>query len=131
MSTQHVEFPELTQESKECLVAAYKVAFPWHKDCEDAWTESNRIYQATFLREAVLQVFRGYKGLPSYSYSLLKMADNLHSPPPAPPTREQMNEALQKLAMRPHPFSNPSTYYSLVQEHLKTLQQGIAYHCKE
>lgn len=132
MSTQHEDFPPLTPEAERALREAES-----HLNLNKlGW---RRPYLATFLRGATDQAQRSVFGTnivaPGPTAGVLKelraIADSLHSPPPAPPTREQMNEALQKLAMRPHPFSNPSTYYSLVQEHLKTLQQGIAYHCKE
>ena len=77
--SKHVEFPPLTQEAEKALREADR-----HLDLsKPGW---HRRYLATFLREAVLQVFPGYVGLPSRSHSLLEMADNLYSPPPPAPT---------------------------------------------
>jgi hypothetical protein len=82
----HVEFPALTPEAERAL----REANP-HLDCSK--TGWQRRYLAAFLREAVLQVFPGYGGLPSRSHSLLEMADNLHSPPPPPPTLAEARAA--------------------------------------
>jgi hypothetical protein len=80
------EFPELTPEAEKALREADR-----HLDLSKlGW---HRRYLATFLREAVLQVFPGYRGLPSRSHSLLEMADNLYSPPPLPPTLAQARAA--------------------------------------
>ena len=88
----HVEFPELTPETKECLVAAYKVAFPWHEGFKEDWTESNRKGQAAFLREVMRQALA--VGTPGSPWLELKaIADNLHSPPPPPPTLAQARAA--------------------------------------
>jgi hypothetical protein len=82
----HEEFPALTPEAERALREADR-----HLDLSKlGW---HRRYLATFLREAVLQVFPGYEGLPSRSHSLLEMADNLYSPPPPPPTLAQAREA--------------------------------------
>ena len=92
----HVEFPELTPETKECLVAAYKVAFPWHEGYKKDWTESNRKGQAAFLREAMKQACEHY-GFDAQIVGLEAIADNLHSLPPPPPTLAQAREAARKL----------------------------------
>ncbi len=82
----HVEFPKLTPEAESALREADR-----HLDLSNpGW---HRRHLAAFLREAVLQVFPGYKGLPSHSHSLLEMADNLHSPPPPAPTLTQARAA--------------------------------------
>lgn len=82
----HVEFPDLTPEAERALREADR-----HLDLsKPGW---HRRYLAAFLREAVLQVFPGYGGLPSRSHSLLEMADNLYSPPPPPPTLAQARAA--------------------------------------
>ena len=79
----HFEFPALTPEAERALHAAGR-----HLDLnQPGW---HRRYLAAFMREAVLQVFPGYRGLPSCSHSLLEMADNLYSAlPPPPPTLAQ------------------------------------------
>jgi hypothetical protein len=88
----HVEFPPLMPETKECLVAAYKVAFPWHEGYKEDWTELNRKGQAAFLREVMRHALAvGTPG--SYRLGLKAIADNLHSPPPTPPTLAQAREA--------------------------------------
>jgi hypothetical protein len=86
VSTQHEEFPELTPEAERALREAGRHLDP----SQPSW---HRRYLAAFLREAVLQVFPGYRGLPSYSHSLLEMADNLYSAPPPPPTLAQARAA--------------------------------------
>jgi hypothetical protein len=54
------------------------------------------------------------------------IADNLHALPPPPPTREEMEEALQHLIdMYGDRVAGEST-----DEHLQTLRAGIAHHCK-
>ena len=91
------EFPPLTPETKECLVAAYKVAFPWHEGFKEDWTESNRKGQAAFLREVMRQARA--VGTPGSPWLELKaIADNLHSPPPPRPTLAQAREAARQLA---------------------------------
>ncbi|GDX74245.1 hypothetical protein LBMAG40_09020 [Cyanobium sp.] len=58
------------------------------------------------------------------------IADNLHSPPPPPPppqpTREQMEEALQHLI----DMYGARVAGELTDEHLQTLQSGIAHYCE-
>lgn len=82
----HVEFPELTPEAERALREADR-----HLDSsKPGW---HRRYLAAFLREAVWQVFPGYGGLPWHSHSLLKMADNLYSAPPPPPTLAEARAA--------------------------------------
>ena len=91
MRSQHVECPELTPEAKECLVAAYKVAFPWHDGHNKDWIEWSRKVQAAFLREAIEQATENHCIV--NCRKLLAIADNLHSPPPPPPTLAQAREA--------------------------------------
>jgi hypothetical protein len=86
----HVEFPELTPEAKAAYLAACPRELPI---IDDHAFRFNRIAFAAFLREAVLQVFPGYRGLPSCSHELLEMANNLHSPPPPRPTLAQARAA--------------------------------------
>ena len=92
MRTQHEEFPELIPKAERALREADR-----HLDLsQPGW---HRRYLAAFLREAVLQVFPDYRGLPSRFHSLLEMADNLYSapPPPPPPTLAQAREAARQL----------------------------------
>jgi hypothetical protein len=89
MNTKHEEFPELTPEALAAFKAARSVSF----DDFDSNYFHIRICLSAFLREAVLQVFPGYAGLPSSSHSLLEMADNLHSPPPPPPPSPTLAQA--------------------------------------
>ncbi len=90
----HVEFPALTPETIECLVAAYKAAFPWHEGYKEDWTKSNRKGQAAFLREVINQAQRSVFGKDAGVLEQLKaIANNLHSPPPPPPTLAEAREA--------------------------------------
>ena len=92
MSSQHVEFPPLTPEINECLVAAYIAAFPWHDGHKKHWTESNRRGQAAFLREVIKRASDNDKRWDE----LKAIADNLHNPQP-PPTLAQAREAARQL----------------------------------
>jgi hypothetical protein len=83
--SKHVEFPELTPETRAaygagCLAAPFSVTAP---------TLTDRRYLAAFLREAIRQV-RRRRALFS---ELEEIADNLHSPPPPPPTLAQARAA--------------------------------------
>jgi hypothetical protein len=117
----HDEFPELTHEAKCVLMNTMKgidVSKPY-------W---DRRFAAAVIREAKTQA-----GFWSISKELTKVvratdleaiADNLHALPP--PTREQMEEALQHLIdMYGDRVAGEST-----DEHLQTLRAGIAHHCK-
>jgi hypothetical protein len=86
----HVEFPYLTPEARECIAAAHKAYPPGHDARKEAWSEHNRKGQAAFLREAIKQATDHDQGLWD---ELQAIADNLHSPPPAPPTLAQAQAA--------------------------------------
>jgi hypothetical protein len=90
MST-HEEFPALMPEAKGALKAGYAAAFPWHDGYKKDWTESNRKGQAAFLRQAMQQAadndfFLSWK-------KLRAIAENLHSPPPSPPSPPTLAQA--------------------------------------
>ena len=82
----HEEFPPLTPEAAAAVDAGYSAAGVVMA------SDRNRVLFAAFLREAVFQV-SGYVDLPSSLNPLLEMANNLHSPPPLPPTLAQAREA--------------------------------------
>ena len=87
-----------------------------------------RPFAAAVIREAVNQVapYRMGSHLVVAVADLSRIADNLHAPPPPPPTREQMEEALQHLIdMYGARVAGEST-----DEHLQTLQAGIAHYCE-
>jgi hypothetical protein len=112
MRSQHVEFPALTPGAKKCLVAAYKAVYPWHDGHKEDWTGSNRRGQAAFLREVIEQAEGTIAS--STAAKLRAIADNLHSPPPSPPTLAQAREAdLESTAGR-----------DLVRDFLATLGEG-------
>jgi hypothetical protein len=89
-----------------------------------------RPFAAAVIREAVKQAapfpFQLGSCLVVAVADLSRIADNLHAPPPPPPTREQMEEALQHLIdMYGARVAGEST-----DEHLQTLQSGIAHYCE-
>jgi hypothetical protein len=82
-----------------------------------------RRYLAAGLREAMKQA--GSSIWKDNLDALIRITNNLHALPPPPPTREQMEEALQSLVGRIdfHPESQ------LAQE-AAILAAGIAHYCK-
>jgi hypothetical protein len=116
------EFPELTHQAKCVLINALEcidVSRPY-------W---NRRFAAALLREAVKQAAPLSIGPGTIQVvrvaDLLDIADNLHALPPPPPTREQMEEALQSLVGRIdfHPESQFAQEAAI-------LAAGIAHYCK-
>jgi len=90
--SKHEQFPELTEEVKEILTAAYRAAFPLHNGYKIHWTEVDRISTAALLREAMEKVYEG-RHWGSIPYRRMQaIASNLHNPPP-PPTLTQAREA--------------------------------------
>lgn len=122
MSTQHQEFPPLAPESEAILREAYQVL--GGRDSAD-W---RRAYLSAGIREAMRQAGADRHGPHNWNF-LGAIADNLHAPPPAPPTREQMEQALQNLLRR---TDDPAGCHegSLVAEWADTIRRGIAHHCK-
>jgi len=95
--SKHEEFPELTEEAKEILTAAYRAAFPLHNGYKIEWTEVNRISTAALLREAIEKVYDGRFWTQSIPYRRMQaIASNLHNPP-RPPTLDQAREAARQL----------------------------------
>ena len=87
MSTQHKEFPELTPGARKALDAAL------HAITSTTITISLgdlRRALAAFLREAMERTTAPADGLWD---ELQAIANNLHSPPPTPPTLAQAREA--------------------------------------
>ena len=87
MSTQHQEFPQLTQQAQAayragCLAGSFPATPPANID---------RRYLSAFLLEAINQA-TDRNGILLVS-GLQAIANNLHSPPPPPPTLAQAREA--------------------------------------
>ncbi len=90
MSTQHEEFPKLTQQAQ----AAYRAGCLAVPFSSTPLTYTDRLYLAAFLREAIEQATE--HGCVLHVSGLQAIADNLHSPqipPPLPPTLAQAREA--------------------------------------
>ena len=87
-----------------------------------------RPFAAAVIRQAIKQAAPFHLG--SYLVvavaDLSRIADNLHATPPPPPTREQMEEALQHLIN----MYGARVAVESTNEHLQTLQAGIAHYCK-
>ena len=128
MST-HEEFPELTQQAQAayragCLSASFSATPPARTD---------RRYLAAFLRQVIegAGIWKINNEFPRVIVveNLEAIANNLHALPPPPPTREQMEDALQNLLRH---TDDPAGCHegSVVAESVDTLQRGIAHHCK-
>jgi hypothetical protein len=94
MSTQHVEFSELTPEAD----AAMRAGAGATADIIASFGYRERRSYAAFLREAMKRSESRY-GLPPWD-NLAAIADNLHNPPPPPPpppTLAQAREAARQL----------------------------------
>jgi len=120
----HEEFPPLTEQAKRVLIST-------QMDIEFSRPNWNRRFAAAVIREAVRQastftVGTSLKGQVVEVVTLNCIADDLHALPPVPPTREQMEEALQHLI----DMYGARVAGELTDEHLQTLRAGIAHHCK-
>ena len=127
MSTQHEEYPELTQQTQAayqagCLSASFSPTPP---------TKTDRRYLSAFLRQVI-------KGAGIWNVNLAfprvivvedleAIANNLHALPPPPPTREQMEDALSYLTVA---YGGPGGGNENTKRYLNILRSGIAYHCK-
>ena len=117
----HDEFPPLMDAGRNVLAVAFH-KIDVSKPCWD------RRFAAAVIREAVK------RAVPFHSSTLqvvtvadlLRIAENLHSPPPPPPTREQMEATLNRLW--PLLGCQPG---SKGDEYMQTLRRGIAHHCME
>ena len=118
----HDEFPPLTNAVRNVLAVAF------HKiDVSKPYWD--RRFAAAVIREAKRQAARG----DGFAWSDLDLiADNLHSPPPAPPTREEMLKALQELEnwQRIEAEAMPAAGVS-AGKRLEILRRGIAHYCKD
>jgi hypothetical protein len=114
----HDEFPPLTQAAELVLRDA-------EHDLILGAPNWRRCYLAAGLREAMKQASPDKRGSCKWD-RLGAIADNLHSPPQAPPTKEEMEAALCSLLgqITYHPKSQ------LAQE-AEILLAGIAHYCKE
>ena len=119
----HDEFPPLTRVGTEVLQSGNRAGCLYLPGgvCP---------FAAAVIREAVRQagpftVGTGLKGEVVEVVTLNRIADGLHALPPVPPTREEMEDALQSLvdSLDCHPESQ------LAQE-AAILAAGIAHHCK-
>lgn len=103
--------------------------FPGQRAYPYAVEAGERRFAAAVIREAVKQAapFKYITtGLHVVEVSdLLAIADNLHALPPPPPTREEMDEALQSLADQIKDLTGH------LDERLEVVKAGIAHHCKE
>ena len=115
----HHDFPELTHQAKCVLMSTLKgidVSRPY-------W---DRRFAAAVIREVVKQAAPLSVGPGSMQVvrvaDLLDIADNLHSPPP--PTREEMDAALQSLADQIKDLTG------CFDVRLEVVKAGIAHHCK-
>jgi hypothetical protein len=120
----HDEFPPLTRSGIEVLQHANTANYENH-----VGPGGIRPFAAAVICEAVKQAAPFYFGTMQVVAvgDLLQIAQNLHDPlppPPHPPTREQMDTALQDLLADPY-RGNEWLY-----DRLAILQRGIAYHCK-
>jgi hypothetical protein len=93
VSTQHEEFPELTQQTQAAYRAGCRAAGPVSPT---PLTKTDRRYLAAFLLEALGQA-GVYSAITWSDESIIgklsAIANNLHSPPPPPPTLAQAREA--------------------------------------
>jgi hypothetical protein len=129
----HDEFPPLTAEADKVLSAGIKATVSADNP---GGIHAQRIFAAAVIRESVRQAgpFTVGTGLNGEVLedgevvevvALKRIADGLHALPPPPPTREQMEEALQSLVGRLdfHPESQFAQEAAI-------LAAGIAHHCK-
>jgi len=86
--SKHEEFPKLTPETQAAYRAGCLAAF---RNCTNPLL-INRRFLAAFLREAMDQAW-GNCGDDRWWDDLLAIANNLHSPPPTPPTLAQARAA--------------------------------------
>ena len=125
----HEEFPLLTQDAEELLLRVEQALHPGVDRKDEPWGQEERTLAAAVIREAKRQAARG----DGFAWSNLDLiADNLHSPPPAPPTREEMLKALQELEnwQRIEVEAMPAAGVS-AGKRLEILRRGIAHYCKD
>ena len=116
---EHQEFPPLAPEAELVLRDAEQIpdGLP-----EGVW---RRAYLSAGIREAMKQACPDKRGSCKWD-RLGAIADNLHTPPPPHPTREQMEDALQSLI----DMYGARVAGEWTDAHLQTLKTGIAHHCK-
>ena len=111
----HDEFPPLTQEAG----AVFDAAMLGLDTSKPYWT---RRFAAAVLREAI-KISRHRN---SNLYDLEVLAKHLHDVPPPPPTKKETESALRYL-LGALTFE-PGSWLDM---QARTLQAGIAHHCKE
>jgi hypothetical protein len=124
----HDEFPPLTRVGIEVLQSGNRASY---LNLPGELPGGVRPFAAAVIREAVKQAAPFHFGTMQVVAvgDLLQIAQNLHDPLPplpTPPTREQMEEALQHLI----DMYGARVAGELTDEHLQTLRAGIAHHCK-
>jgi hypothetical protein len=121
----HDEFPPLTRSGIEVLQHANTANYENYSGPGGV-----RPFAAAVIRETVKQstpYSHGHQRMQVVRVAdLLAIADNLHALPPPPPTREQMEAALNRLW--PLLDCQPG---SKGDEYMQILRRGIAHHCKE
>jgi hypothetical protein len=120
---EHQEFPPLAPEAELVLRDAEQI----RDGLEDTifGADWRRAYLSAGIREAMKQAGSDMHGSCKWD-RLGAIADNLHAPPPSPPTREQMEEALQSLIDQ----YGARVAGEWTDANLQTLSAGIAHYCK-
>ena len=117
---EHDEFPPLTEAARTVLIVACH-------GMDVSKPDWDRRFAAAVIREAFKQAqvahSPGYQGNLVSANELLPIADNLHA---LPPTREQMEDALQSLIDE----YGDRVAGEWTDAHLQTLSAGIAHYCK-
>ena len=115
----HDEFPPLTAEAEKVLSAGIKALATTDNP---GGIHNQRIFAAAVIREAVSLSQQRFN---NKLQDLELIAQHLHALPPPPPTREQMEEALRRLAQLAdyQPGSKADAW-------AQTIQRGIAHYCK-
>ena len=116
----HHEFPPLTEEAEKVLSAGIEARARVSTD-NPGGIHAQRIFAAAVIREAVSLSQQRFN---NKLQDLELIAQHLHALPPPPPTREQMDTALQDL------FADPYRGNEWLYDRLVILQRGIAHHCK-
>ena len=118
----HDEFPPLTEDAELVLRDA-------EHDLNLGGQNWRRCYLAAGLREAMKQASPDSRGSCKWD-RLGAIADNLHALPPPPPTREEMESALNEVVGI---FVKNLEYKrnSPIEGYVQTIKRGIAHYFKE
>jgi hypothetical protein len=126
----HDEFPPLTRVEIEVLQSGNRASY---LNLPGELPGGVRPFAAAVIREAVKQAAPFHFGTMQVVAvgDLLQIAQNLHDtlpPPPTPPTREELGQALLELETWER-FSEIRTT-EWFKERFAVLRRGIAHHCK-